>query len=61
MDELRTAVLAQLRERSASAETLALWEEIWSAFEEGDALGVETLLEGLVELPPDASEASEDR
>lgn len=59
MDEFNATVLEQLTAQRDHDDVVALWEKIWTRFQRDGAVGVEELLEGLLERPETSKERSD--
>ena len=53
MDEINNAVLAQLKEQKGHDDLLELWQQIWGAYQEQGAAGVDELVAKLLRYPGD--------
>lgn len=49
MDDIKTVIEGQLRDRGADTDTLDLWDEIWDCFNEGEGESVQAMLSGKIE------------
>ena len=53
MDEIDKAVVGQLKQQKGHEEVLALWKQIWGAYQEDGAAGVDDLIADLLRYPGD--------
>lgn len=51
MHDLYTSVVRHLKSQRDSAAAIGLWDDLWAAYEEGGAEGIDELVEQLIEWP----------
>ena len=58
MHDLYATVVRHLKSQRDSASAMGLWNDLWAAYEKGDADGVGELVEQLIEWPDTEEEKS---